>query len=156
MKFLGLEWLGIARNSPFYFSTLENWTTGLHISELANVQVNTEVLARSGNTLIGVLQDLELHLILNRISLWCIMNAGSRQIKYNLGKCKIIFSGKYILKFYKLPMSLNLQNSLRKRLARVIMTNKRSFQFYHTIKQKSSIKIALYFLCQEKPRKHIG
>lgn len=94
MKFLGLEWLGIPRYSPFYFLTLENWITGPHISALVNVQVNAEVLAKSRNTLIGVLQDLELHLILNQISLRCIMNAGSRQIKYSLAKCKIISSGK--------------------------------------------------------------
>lgn len=67
MKFPGLERLGIPRNSPFYFPALENWTTGLSISELANVQVNAEVLANSRNALIGALLDLEL--ILNQISL---------------------------------------------------------------------------------------
>lgn len=55
MKFPGLEWLGIPRNSPFYFPTLENWTTGLSISEPVNVQVNAEVLANSRNALIGAL-----------------------------------------------------------------------------------------------------
>lgn len=121
MKSPGLEWLGIPRNSPFYFPALGNWTTGL--SELVNVQVNAQVLAKSRNVLIGALQDLELHLILNQVSLSCIMNAGSRQIKYNLAKCKVMCSNKYILKFYKLSVSLNLQDSIRKRLIGVIMIN---------------------------------
>jgi len=61
--------LGIPRNSPLHFPTLENWTTGLSNLELGNVQVNAEVLAKSRNALTGALQDLELHLILSQISL---------------------------------------------------------------------------------------
>lgn len=69
MKFPGLERLEITRNYLFYFPALENWTTGLFILELINMQVNAQVPVKSRNALIGALQDLELHLLSNQISL---------------------------------------------------------------------------------------
>lgn len=60
--------------------------------------------------MVGALQDPELNLILNQISLQCIIDAGSRQIKYNLAKCKIMCTSKHILyqlltsEFTKFPL----------------------------------------------------
>lgn len=62
-----------------------------------------EKLAQNRNAMVGALQGPELNLILNQISLQCIIDAGSRQIKYNLAKCKIMHTSKYIL--YQLLMS---------------------------------------------------
>lgn len=59
---------------------------------------------------------------------------------------------KYILKFYNLPTSPNLQYSLKKRLVGVMMID----SYTAALKKESSLKIALHYSCLEKKRRYVG